>query len=81
MSVLAVALGSIALEDDSSFALNDDVDEAGLYDGDAAIGLADSDRSVWISGALALVLAVAWSPAVVAMPEIGDLSEGPSCRL
>ena len=47
--MLAVALGSIAprtLEGDSGFVPGEEEDDAGLYDGDAAIGLADSDRSV-----------------------------------
>lgn len=80
----AAVLGSIApvsVEDDSGFALSTDIDDAGLYEGDEAIGLVNSDRSAWISGALALVLTVAWSPAAAAMPEIGDLSEGPGCVL
>ena len=76
---LVVAFGSIACGapgDASSFVLREELDDVGLYDGDAAIGLAESDRSLWISGALMLTpAAVAASPDIVAMPEIDDSNE------
>lgn len=78
-SVLDVALGSItpgALEDASSFVLRDEVDDEGLYDGDAAIGLVERGRSLRRLGALMLVLAVAGSPDAVVMPEAED-PDGP----
>ena len=64
--------GPAALEDDSSFVLREDVDDAGLNEGDAAMGLAESDRSVSVSDTLLLVLAVAASPEPVTMPVLGD---------
>lgn len=75
----AVALGSIepeALEDVSDFVLREELDDVGLYDGDAAIGLTESDRSVRKSGMLWVELAVVASTDGVAMLESGDLDEG-----
>ena len=72
-------LGSIvpeALEDASAFILREEFDDVELYDGDATMGLGESERSVRKSGALILGLVVAASPDAVAMFVGGDPDEG-----